>query len=453
MSIGFNNQILAINAPLAKPIETVQKTIESSVDTLVSPKETHKARNAIAVGSSVVVLSALVALLNPRISPKVMEKLKTLSHKAGKKAAKNKDDNILNKFYKACEKTVDGTAKTVQFVNNFNSAKDASFKYFCTAEKDFFGIQNQSIRNILKKIDAGIRKIFSKPHKLITNFFDNVSKHTVMSKYSKASKNMDALEELLVMHKDRLPEYQRQELEQKLTEIRKMREYFAETQTKERFAVQEQTMCNLERDFWARYRKYRSGFTDYRQDKGEHITKNLSFWAQEILQPAQSRIEANGIEAVLKLTGEKGAYHEAINILSPHLSMEENVLFAKRLKDASTSLKKANKSECVDYFGKKRDLVLGSAPTDVVTAITGLGLSGVALTTADNNDERVSKLLTGVFPIIGGLGANLVFAAKLISGPIAMVAGSSFGMLLHFIGNFVNKDILGNKVETEVISD
>ncbi len=70
----------------------------------MSPKESHKARNAIAVGSSVVVLSALVALLNPRISPKVIEKLKNLSHKAAKKANKNKNDNILNKFYKTCVK-------------------------------------------------------------------------------------------------------------------------------------------------------------------------------------------------------------------------------------------------------------------------------------------------------------------------------------------------------------
>ncbi len=445
MSIGYHNQISAISAPLAKPIETVQKTIESSVDTFVSPKESHKARNAIAVGSSVVVLSALVALLNPRISPKVIEKLKNLSHKAAKKANKNKNDNILNKFYKTCEKTVDGTAKTIQFVNNFNSAKDASFKYFCTEKKDFFAIHNKSTRNILKKTDAGIRKVLSKPHKAITNFFDNVSKHTVITNYSKASKKMDALEELFIMHKDRLPESQRLELETKLTEIKKMRKYFDETQTRERFSAQEQMMCNLERDFWARYRMYRSGFTNKWQNKGEHISKNLSFWAQEILQPVQNKIEANGIEAVSKLTGEKGAYREAIDIFAPHLSMEENVLFSRRLREASISLKKANKSECTDYFGKKRDLMLGSAPTDIVTALAGLGLSGVALSTAENNDERISKLLTGVFPIVGGLGASMIFTARLISGPVGMISGAGVGVLLNMIGSFTNKHILGNK--------
>ena len=32
--------------------------------------------------------------------------------------------------------------------------------------------------------------------------------------------------------------------------------------------------------------------------------------------------------------------------------------------------------------------MLGSAPTDIVTALAGLGLSGVALSTAENNDEK-----------------------------------------------------------------
>ena len=61
--------------------------------------------------------------------------------------------------------------------------------------------------------------------------------------------------------------------------------------------------------------------------------------------------------------------------------------------------------------------------------------------------------MTGVFPIIGGLGANMVFAAKLISGPIAMISGSGVGVLLNIIGSYVNKNVLGNNVETEVNGD
>lgn len=451
MTIGCNNQISMINAPLAKPIETVQKTIEESVDKLigVDEKRSKRMRNAIAVGSSVIVLSAMVALFNPSISPKVIEKLKALSEKAGSKADKNKDDSFLNKFYKFGEKASQKIIKSIGFINNFNSFKDASFKWFCTEKKDFLGVHNKSTRNTLKKVDSGIRKVFKKPHEVITKFFDRISRYTVLSKYSKASKRMDSLEELILMHKDKLSESQKLELETKLTEIRKMREYFSESQTVERFASQESLMTNLERDFWTRFRAYKNGFTNKWQDKGEHIDKNLTFWAQEILQPVQNNIELTGSEAVAKLvaegSGKKGAYQDVIEMLSPHLSTEENALLKKRLQEASVSLEKANKCECVDYFGKKRDLTMGSAPTDIVTALFGLSMSGIALSTADNNDERISKLLTKVFPIIGGLGANMVFAARLISGPIGMIYSAGVGMLLNIIGSFANKHILGNK--------
>ncbi len=41
---------------------------------------------------------------------------------------------------------------------------------FVRRKKIFFAIHNKSTRNILKKTDAGIRKVLSKTHKAITNF-------------------------------------------------------------------------------------------------------------------------------------------------------------------------------------------------------------------------------------------------------------------------------------------
>ncbi len=457
MLSGYHNQISpnipfkadsAITAPLAKPIETVQKTIEDSFDTLVGgdEKKSHARRNAIAVGSSVLVLSGLVALLNPRFSPKLMEKLKSLSGKAGKKADSNKSDTFWNKFYKACEKASQKAIRSFSFISNFTSAKDSVFKEFCTEEKAFLGIKNKSLRNALKKVDTGVRKVLKKPHEAITSFFDKVSQRTVLAKYEKSSKKMDSFEELIKMHKDKLTDTQKVELEAKLAEIRKLREYFSETRTQERFAYQEDAMKNLERDFWTRYRAYKNGFSD-KVHRAEHVDKNMTFWAQEILNPVQTKLKEDGANAVSKLVGKEanGAYDEVLEILAPHLSLEENALMKKSLKDVSVSLEKANKSECIDYFDKKRDLTLGSAPTDILTALVGLGLSGVALTGADNNDERISKLLTKVFPIVGGLGASFIFAAQLISGPIGLVYSFGVGALLNYLGSFADKHILGNK--------
>lgn len=467
MSFDYYNQIPINNiafkgnailpAPLAKPIETVQKTIESFTPAGNNNENSKKTRNAITVGSSVLVLSALVALLNPRISPKIVKKLETLSQNAREKAVVNKNDTILNKFYKVCRAATDKTAKTLGFINNFNSGKDAGFKWFCTEEKDFLSVRNKSVRNVLKKTDTGLRKVFQKPHEKITAFFDKISQHTVLARYSKASKKMNSLEEIISCYKTKLTETEKRELETKLDEIKKNRTAFSKIETQKRFSQQESAMKNLERDFWAKYRSYRNGFKDKWRSDTDYINKNLSFWAEDILKPAQTRFEADGNKTVAKLFGNgkehKGSYQEILEILEPHLSNEEKGFLKQRFNEAQNSLIKANHSECIDYFGKKRDLILGSAPTDIVSAILGLSLSGVALSTADTKDERISKLLTGIVPIMGGLGASMVFTARLISGPVGMIAGAGIGVLLNIIGNFTNKNILGNKADVEVLQD
>ena len=55
-------------------------------------------------------------------------------------------------------------------------------------------------------------------------------------------------------------------------------------------------------------------------------------------------------------------------------------------------MRKANHSECVEYFDKKRDLMLGSAPTDVLTAVASLIASGVAIGVADTKEDNLNVL-------------------------------------------------------------
>lgn len=446
------------DALLAKPIIKVQKTIEGSVDTIVGKdeKKSNKYRNSIAVGSSVLVLSALVAILNPKFSPKLAKKLNSLSKKAEEKAGENKDATLVNKFYSFGKSVLETGEKSVGFINNFNSAKDAGFKWFCTEKKNFYNVRNKSTRRALKKCDSAVIKALKKPHEAITKFFDDISQNTVLFNYKRASKKMNSLEDAINSYKNKLPEAQKNEVETKLAEIRTAREYFSKENTLERFTQQENSMQKLEHDFWTRYKKYKSGFLNKWLDKKDHFNKNLSFWAEDIMRPTQTNFEQKGAEAVSKLLGngdtKSGAYNEIVEILSSHLSAEEKSILNKRLQLANKSLKKANHSECVEYFGKKRDLVLGSAPTDVLTAIFGLGMSGIALSMADSKDELISKSLTGVFPIVGGLVASMIFTAMLVSGPVGMLAGAGVGVVLNRIGSFTNKQILGNKVEAEVLN-
>ena len=186
----------------------------------------------------------------------------------------------------------------------------------------------------------------------------------------------------------------------------------------------------------------------------ETFKKNMTFWAEDMLMPERNKLEQNGIKVVDKIMGDgkaqKGTYHEIIEILEPHVSKEEKALLEKNLAKANKKLRKANHSECVEYFDKKRDLVLGGAPTDIMTALFGLGMSGVAIGTADNKDERISRSLTVAFPAIAGLGTSMALTAMLFSGIQGMIYGSLASIGLSKIGSTADKLVTKHRHPAEV---
>lgn len=441
------------SAPLSKPIETVQKSIEGSVDTFVKKvdKEKNKksTKTAVAVGSSVLVLSGLVAILNPKYSSKMLAKLKQWSSNAGSKVQKHKDDVVKSKFYKACETVANKAYGGLQFTNNINSAKDLWFKSLCKDQKDFVGIKDKSIRQFVNKLANGFVKVMSRVHDAITNAFDSIGKHTVKGKYKGANKKLDSLENLINQYKSKLPADKKALVEAKLAEIKTSRTYFTQEEIMKRLDAQEGLMSNLERDVNLKIRAYKNGFIDRQTNNIEHIDKNLTFWAEDVLMPQRNKLEKAGNSYVQKLIGEtaqdKGAYNEIYNIMAPNLSIEEKTIMEKSLRKAGKKLHKANKAECVDYFDKKRDLILGGAPTDMVTAAGSLGLCGLAISTADSKDDKISRALTGGFPIIAGLGASLAFTAMLFSGVQGMLLGALTSIGLSKIGHIADNYIIGNK--------
>lgn len=437
--------------PLAKPIETVSKHVENTVDTFVPQSEKEKKSNkkAIAVGSSVLVITGLVALLNPKFSSKFASKLKNMSNSAGTKLEDNKNSYFKSKFHKATKKSLDFGIRTLEFSNNINSAKDVGFKWLCCEKKSFSSVKNKTIRNILQKIDGGFTKVMSKVHEAITKWFDGISKYTVKSKYKSATKRMDKFESLVKEYRSKLSAEEQTQLDSKLNEISKAREFFSEKNTAKRFTEQEKSMDNLQRDFMRKLNSYRKGFSNKFISKTEHIDKNMSFWAENIMQPARDRIERQGLDVVEKIVGggqnQKGLYEDIYSMLSPKLSKQEKSALEKAMKKANKKLHKANHSETVEYFDKKRDLVLGGAPTDIVTAVAGLGLSGVAIATADTKEDRISRALTGGFPIIAGIGASMAFTAMLFSGVQGMLYGALTSVGLSKIGSLADHFIMGYK--------
>lgn len=105
------------------------------------------------------------------------------------------------------------------------------------------------------------------------------------------------------------------------------------------------------------------------------------------------------------------------------------------------NLDKSIKIETDDFISKVRDLSLGSAPTDVLTILGGLGTLGYYLGKSKDNDERVSISLKYGFPAIAGLGVSLYGNAKLFAGSKAMALGIGSSIIIGKIGNFLDKKL------------
>lgn len=430
----------AVTPILAKPINKVDTVITNTVDTFVKqPEDEEKKKSnkaAITVGSTVLVLTGLIALLNPKFSGKLVNKMKTWSSEASAKTQKSKGNIVKSKFYKASEKVWGKIADFLQFTNTINGWKDIGFKKLCTETK-------------------GVKAVMTKPHQAITRWFDALGKHTVQWKYNNANKNLKSLEDLISHYKDKLPASEQKMLETKLNEARKVCEYFSKDKTANRLVEQEKAMSNLEKDFYSKMKSYgKDLWNNNWQGKKATVKNNMSFWAEDMLMPTRNKLEQDGTHVVDKIMGDgktkKGTYQEIIDILSPHISNEEKTILEKSLAKTNKNLRKANHSETVEYFDKKRDLVLGGAPTDIMTALFGIGMSGLAIGTADTKEDRISRALTVGFPAIAGIGASMAFTAMLFSGVQGMIYGSLASIGLSKVGSIADKIVTPKIAPKEV---
>lgn len=431
---------------LTAPIETVQRTVESGVDTFVNTvhknesEEKKKTRKkAIAAGSAVLVLGGLTMILNPKGSTKMLARMKSLQNKLDIKLKHNKDNFLKSKFYGFCKKTYDSISKGMNIYFNFNSSKDIAFQSLCVnSNKKYpeFITKNKNLTNAIKKVDDVFVKIFNKPHKGITKFFDKISQNTVKRNYSQAAKDLDKLDEMLKVLKESLTGNDKKLVEAKIKEISKARMSFSEKAVVERMNNMENIMQGIDKDLWNRIYNKNDGFAK----------NSTTFWVQDFLKPKKEIVEKEGKTFVNNLVGaekQKGLYDDVINILRKNLGAEKTGEAESLLSKASKRLKKANHSECIEYFDKKRDLIVGGAPTDIVTQLFMTGACGLAVGQASKED-RLSVALTKGIPIMTGLLSSLVFSALLFSGPIGLLAGIGVGGVTSIICGAIDKHVFGN---------
>ena len=427
------------------------ESIENITDKIDEAKDKKHNKRALTVGGVVAGVMLMVMLFNPRYSSTLAKKLQNSQANITKKLNEAKNSDFVQKVYAFRLKAEQTISDCINFFNNFNPYKDTIFKRFCTKEKEFTWIKNFRTRNKVKNTNKKVLKFTTKIYNGITNIFDSISKFTVKQSYKKSLAKLDKLEAFLRNNLNKLSDAEKREAEAKLAEIADIRKHFTNENIMDRINVQENCMANIERDFISKFDRYKSDLTNRWIRKGDYFVKNLYYWPEEILRPSRDKVEREGLDVVEKLIGDgkekKGLYNDIVDTVSKYLSSEEKNALNGIYNKADKSLRISNHNECVEYFDKKRDLVLGSAPTDIVTATVSLAGAGIAIASADDKKKRVSRLVTGVIPALAGVGVSLAMAAALVSGGKGLVIGAAASLVLNRIGIVFDKYVLGNKKE------
>lgn len=173
------------------------------------------------------------------------------------------------------------------------------------------------------------------------------------------------------------------------------------------------------------------------------ITKDLEAMEHLVLDKSSVMERKDVREMVDNLKSLYVYYHpgnvqdilDAYKVLLPKDRYEK---VAKEFKSAVKSLDKSTKLESEDFINKSRDLAMGSAPTDVLTVLGGLGTLGYYLGKSDNGQERTAITLKYGIPALVGIGVSLYGNARLFAGSKSLLFATLSSFVANRIGTFAN---------------
>lgn len=168
----------------------------------------------------------------------------------------------------------------------------------------------------------------------------------------------------------------------------------------------------------------------------ESIRKGLSESHYEQSSVKQALENIDGLKGTL---GKKGDIQRLIHIYEQNLPHDDFVKLEKSVNKTLNSLNKATDIETDRLFDKIRDIQIGSAPMDVLSIISSLGVVSWWLGKADNKDERISAALKYGIPAIGSVTVSLFCTLALISGGPALGIGLLSGFAINRLGVMIDK--------------
>lgn len=190
----------------------------------------------------------------------------------------------------------------------------------------------------------------------------------------------------------------------------------------------------------------------------EKFLKNVKdAQADKVLDENTARKLLSGAED-LKTTFagfKQGKIQDILDIYKKLLPADEYSQIAKSYRESIKSLDKSIHIETEDFVSKLRDLILGSAPTDILTILGSFGVLGYYLGKSENNDQRTSIAIKYGFPALAGIGVSLYCNAKLFAGTKSLIIGTLSTWVLNRIG-IVADDALKkhkNSKKSQVIAE
>ncbi len=129
-----------------------------------------------------------------------------------------------------------------------------------------------------------------------------------------------------------------------------------------------------------------------------------------------------------------GKLDEMLEIYEKLLPEKEFSKLKVQVKETVKSLDNSITKESVEYFDKRRDLKLGSAPTDILTILVGFGSLGIGLASSNDRDTQASVALKYGIPAIGGMLTSMVVTSMLVSGLKSHFVGFVSSLILNRAG-------------------
>lgn len=185
----------------------------------------------------------------------------------------------------------------------------------------------------------------------------------------------------------------------------------------------------------------------------KQIIKDINDLHQEFLHsvpsPDKARIDAlkdiEGLETLIK-TSKNGKVEDILDIYKALLPDTEYNKIKKSYDKTLKSLDKSINLETEEFVNKLRDLTMGSAATDILTNLVGIGTLVYYLGKSDNKEQKIGITLKYGFPALTLIGMGLYGNAKLFAGSKALAFGIISSAIVNRIGTAAN-DILQKHFE------